>query len=68
MNYPSTTFFRTSVALVLLLEICAVNMFSADPSGSSNFVERPLTGVWSAASPMEYERYWFTATTLRAGT
>src|SRR2546423_2032374 len=55
MTHLSKTLFRTCVALVLLVEICAINAVSADP------------GVWTAAGPMEYDRYWFTATTLLNG-
>jgi hypothetical protein len=67
MTHLSNTLSRNCIAIVLLLEICVISAFSADPGDSLNFAEAPLAGVWSAAGPMEYERYWFTATTLLNG-
>src|SRR3982751_337156 len=70
MNDPSNRSFRACVAFFSLLEICAIIALSsdaADPGVVSNFAEAPMAGIWGAAGPMEYERYWFTATTLLNG-
>ena len=72
MNHLWNRVFRGCVALFSVLEICAVSAFSADagePGGILSFSEAPAPGrgVWSAVGAMEYERDWFTATTLRNG-
>src|SRR3954452_14663114 len=62
--------FRGGVFFFSVLEICVVSAFSADRSeaeGIQNFSAALGRGVWSVVGAMEYERDWFTATTLRNG-